>query len=111
MLAMTAFLMTQNEFGLFMISTAFGLGFAEIIPAYVLAIREIFPGRSIMADPGSAPVQRSRHGRRRLARRRALRLLRLYVPAFAAGVAANAINLMIVGTLVFRQRRMRLAMA
>jgi predicted MFS family arabinose efflux permease len=27
-----------------------------------------------------------------------------YAPAFAAGVAANAVNLAIVGTLVFRQR-------
>jgi len=42
-LAMTAFLFTQNEAGLFMVAAAFGLGFSGIIPAYVLAVRELFP--------------------------------------------------------------------
>src|SRR5438477_10243132 len=41
--AMTAFMLTQDEVGLFTVSAAFGLGFAGIIPAYVLAIRELFP--------------------------------------------------------------------
>ena len=41
--AMTAFLFTQNETGLFTIAAAFGLGFSGIIPAYVLALRELFP--------------------------------------------------------------------
>lgn len=41
--AMTGFLLTQNEAGLFAVSVAFGLGFSGIIPAYVLAIRELFP--------------------------------------------------------------------
>ena len=109
---MTAFLMTQNEIGLFMISAAFGLGFAGIIPAYVLAIRELFPASEAswripvlllcsgvgMAGGGwLAGALYDYFG--------------FYAPAFAAGVAANMINLMIVGTLVFRQRRTRLAMA
>ncbi len=34
-----------------------------------------------------------------------------YAPAFAAGVGANAVNLLLVGTLVFRNRWMRPAMA
>ncbi|HEY4373725.1 MAG TPA: MFS transporter [Burkholderiales bacterium] len=41
--AMVAFALTQSEYGLFITASAFGLGFAGIIPAYVLAIREIFP--------------------------------------------------------------------
>jgi len=41
--SMTAFLLTQNEVGLFTVAAAFGLGFSGIIPAYVLAVRELFP--------------------------------------------------------------------
>jgi hypothetical protein len=42
-LTMTAFLLTQNEAGLFTIAAAFGLGLSGIIPAYVLAVCEQFP--------------------------------------------------------------------
>ena len=41
--AMTGFLLTQNEAGLFAVAAVFGLGFSGIIPAYVLAVRELFP--------------------------------------------------------------------
>src|SRR6478752_8335666 len=41
--SMTAFLFTQSEAGLFTVAAAFGLGFSGIIPAYVLALRELFP--------------------------------------------------------------------
>jgi predicted MFS family arabinose efflux permease len=41
--AMVGFLATQNEAGLFAVSAVFGLGFSGIIPAYVLAVRELFP--------------------------------------------------------------------
>ena len=41
--SMTALLLTQNEAGLFTVAAAFGLGFSGIIPAYVLALRELFP--------------------------------------------------------------------
>src|SRR5262249_11326835 len=42
-IALSLFLATQDEVGLFAVATAFGLGFAGIVPAYVLAIRELFP--------------------------------------------------------------------
>jgi hypothetical protein len=42
---MIGFLATQNEAGLFAVSAAFGLGFSGIIPAYVLAVQELFPAR------------------------------------------------------------------
>jgi MFS family permease len=86
-------------------SAAFGLGFAGIIPAYVLAIRELFPAPeaywripTLLLCSGSgmalggwlAGVLYDHFG--------------TYAPAFAAGVAANAINLAIVGMLVLRQR-------
>ena len=41
--AMAGFLSTQNEAGLFAVSAVFGLGFSGIIPAYVVAVRELFP--------------------------------------------------------------------
>src|SRR6185437_12760662 len=41
--SMAGFLFTQNEAGLFTVAAAFGLGFSGIIPAYVLAVRELFP--------------------------------------------------------------------
>ena len=97
---------TQDEIGLFTVSAAFGLGFAGIIPAYVLAIRELFPASeaywripALLLCSGSgmalggwiAGALYDHFG--------------TYAPAFAAGVAANAVNLAIVGVLVLRQRR------
>jgi MFS family permease len=102
---MTAFALTQDEVGLFTVAAAFGLGFAGIIPAYVLAIREMFPASEAywripafllcsgtgMALGGSlAGVLYDSFG--------------TYAVAFAAGVGANAVNLVIVATLVLRQK-------
>src|SRR5207302_1539501 len=44
-LAVMAFLTTQDEAALFAISAAYGLGFSGIIPAYIVAIRELYPSR------------------------------------------------------------------
>src|SRR5207244_2216724 len=41
--AMIGFLLTQDEAGLFAVAAMFGLGFSGIIPAYVVAIRGLFP--------------------------------------------------------------------
>lgn len=40
---MLGFLATQDEAGLFLVSAAYGLGFGGIVPAYVLAVRSLFP--------------------------------------------------------------------
>ncbi len=42
-LGMAAFLVTQDEAGLFLVAAGYGLGFSGIVPAYVLAVREFFP--------------------------------------------------------------------
>jgi MFS family permease len=104
-IAMTAFMLTQDEVGLFTVAAAFGLGFAGIIPAFVLAIREFFPaseaywriptfllcsGSGMAIGGWLAGVLYDHFG--------------TYAMAFAAGIAANAANLLIVGTLVFRQK-------
>jgi MFS family permease len=103
--AMTAFLLTQDEIGLFTVSALYGLGFAGIIPAYVLAIREYFPAREAswripmlllfsgggMAAGGwIAGVLYDYFG--------------YYLPAFSAGILFNLVNLVLVGTLVSRFR-------
>ena len=76
--AMSGFLFTQDAAGLFAVSTAFGIGFSALIPAYVLTIRELYPiERGALAGADAAAVQRQRHGDRRLARRLSLRHLRL----------------------------------
>jgi MFS family permease len=103
--AMIGFLFTQNEVGLFTVSAAFGLGFSGIIPAYVLALRELFPGAEAswriptlllfsglgMASGGwLAGLLYDHFG--------------YYAPAFSFGVGTNILNLLLVGWLVLRQR-------
>lgn len=103
--AMIAFLFTQNEVGLFTVSAAFGLGFSGIIPAYVLALRELFPASEAswriptlllfsglgMASGGwLAGLLYDHFG--------------YYAPAFAFGVGANILNILLIGWLVMRQR-------
>ena len=103
--SMAGFLLTQNETGLFTVAAAFGLGFSGIIPAYVLAMRELFPaseaswriptflmcsGFGMAAGGWLAGLLYDHYG--------------TYAPAFAAGVAANCLNLVVIGALVARQR-------
>jgi MFS family permease len=103
--AMVAFLFTQNEAGLFMVAAAFGLGFSGIIPAYVLTVRELFPASEAswriptlllfsgfgMASGGwIAGLLYDHFG--------------YYAPAFAVGIGANLLNLLLVGALITRQR-------
>jgi MFS family permease len=105
-IAMIAFLLTQDEIGLFTVSAVYGLGFSGIIPAYVLAIREYFPAReaswripSLLFFSGGgmaaggwvAGMLYDHYG--------------FYAPAFMTGIVFNALNLIVVGTLVFRQHR------
>src|SRR4051795_7288642 len=100
---MTAFMLTQDEVGLFTVAAAFGLGFAGIIPAYILAIRELFPaseaywriptfllcsGGGMAIGGWMAGVLYDHFG--------------TYEPAFAAGGGAHVVNLVIVGLAGFR---------
>src|SRR3984957_15941841 len=103
--AMTGFLLTQNEAGLFIVSAMFGVGFSGLIPAYVLAVRELFPasgaswriptvllfsGAGMSAGGWIAGLLYDRLG--------------YYAPAFAVGIGANILNLLLVSVLVGRQR-------
>jgi MFS family permease len=98
------FALTQNEIGLFTVSAIFGLGFSGIIPAYVLTARELFPAREAgwrvpillccsgfgMASGGWFAGLLYDH-------------FDAYTPAFTAGLAFNAVNLLLIGTLVLRR--------
>ena len=103
--AMTGFLYTQDEVGLFTVSTAFGIGFSALIPAYVLAIRDLFPaseaywrvptllllsGSGMAVGGWLAGYLYDMNG--------------YYAPAFATGVAFNIVNLLMLVMLVMRQR-------
>jgi len=103
--AVAAFLATQDEAGLFAISAVYGLGFSGIIPAYIVAIRELYPSREAswrvpsllfvgmggMAFGGWFAGALYDH-------------FGFYAPAFASGVLFNLFNLALVGFLVLRQR-------
>jgi MFS family permease len=105
-LAIAAFTATQDEFGLFAVSAAYGLGFSGIVPAYVLAVRELFPSAeaswrvptvlfismSGMAFGGWFAGALYDH-------------FGFYAPAFAAGALFNVANLVVIGFLVTRQVR------
>jgi MFS family permease len=110
--AMTGFLLTRDEIGLFTISAVFGFGFGGLIPGYVLAVRELFPASEAswriptMLFPGSlgmaaggwlAGVMYDRFA--------------FYAPAFAVGVLFNLLNLAVIGTLIARDRPPRLSSA
>jgi MFS family permease len=104
--AMIGFLATQNEAGLFAVSAVFGLGFSGIIPAYVLAVRELFPASeaswrvptvllfsgSGMAFGGWLAGAIYDH-------------VGFYAAAFATGIVFNLAHLIVIGTLVWRQQR------
>jgi MFS family permease len=103
--ALMAFLFTQDEAGLFAVAGAFGLGFSGIIPAYVLAVRDLFPaaeaswriptlllfsGGGMALGGWMAGLLYDHFG--------------YYAPAFATGIGANILNILIVGVLVLRRR-------
>jgi MFS family permease len=105
LVAMVGFLSTQSEAGLFAVSAVFGLGFSGIIPAYVLAVRELFSASEaswrvpiLLLFSGSgmafggwlAGAIYDYAG--------------FYAIAFATGILFNLVHLVLIGVLVWRQR-------
>lgn len=108
MAAIFAYALVRNELGLYGASIGYGLGFAGIIPAYVLAIRELYPSReaswrvpimllsgmsgmAVGSWLGGAIFDAFGH----------------YAPAFMVGALANLLNVVLVGVLVLRQQQVR----
>ncbi len=113
-LAIVAFTLTQNETGLFIIAGAFGLGFSGIIPAYVLAIRDLFP--SAEASWRVPLILFTAMGGMAFGSWWAGMLydhFGYYGPAFQVGALFNLANLAVVGFLIARQggSRRQLAVA
>jgi MFS family permease len=111
--ALSLFLVTQDEVGLFAIASAFGFGFAGIIPAYVLTVRELFPASEAswrvpaMMFPGLLGMASGAWLGGLLYDHTGS-----YATAFLTGVAFNLVNLAVIATLVLRSRpRMTLAAA
>jgi MFS family permease len=105
MAAMTALILTQNEIGLFTVTAAWGLGFAGIIPAYVLALRELFPPQdagwripTLLLSSGWGMATGG------WLAGRLYDYFGYYAPAFATGIGFNALNFVLIATLVVRYR-------
>ena len=99
------FAATQNEAGLFSVSAIFGLGFAGIIPAYVLAIRDLFPvGEAYWRVPALLHMSGSGMAVGGWLAGYLYDMHGYYGPAFATGVAFNIVNLLMLAMLVVRQR-------
>jgi MFS family permease len=106
--AMIGFLLTQDERGLFTVSAAFGLGFSGIIPAYVLALRELYPAsQAAWRIPTLLLFTGSGMALGGWLAGALYDFFGSYVPAFATGVGANAINLLLIGTVLGRRRYRR----
>jgi MFS family permease len=104
--AMSLFLMTQNEAGLFAVAAIFGLSFSGIIPAYVLALRELFPAREA---PWRIPTLLLCSGSGMAAGGWLAGAIYdwagFYAVAFATGIAFNLANFVVVAALVLRESR------
>jgi MFS family permease len=103
---MSLFLLTQDEVGLFTVSAIFGIGFSGLVPANVLAVRELFPvseaywriptlllcsGVGMAMGGWIGGVLYDHFG--------------YYAPAFATGLVVNLINFLVVSTLSFRRHQ------
>jgi MFS family permease len=103
--AMTGFLLTQDEVGLFLVSAAFGFGFAGLIPAYVLAIRQHFPAsEASWRIPTLLLLSGSGMGAGGWLAGVLYDYFGYYAPAFAAGVLANLLNFGLLAMLVIRMK-------
>src|SRR5262249_7710552 len=102
------FVVTQDETGLFAVSSAFGLGFSGLVPAYVLAIREYFPAREASwRVPTLLLLSGSGMAAGGYLTGSLYEPLRYLAPAFAAGVGFNLLNFAIIAVLVTGQHYAR----
>jgi MFS family permease len=104
--ALAGFLFTQSEAGLFFVAGAFGLGFSALIPAYALAVRDLFPaGEAYWRVPTVLLCTAFGMALGGWLAGYLYDVFGSYQPAFATGVAANVLNFAIIGWLASRQSR------
>lgn len=103
---LAAFLLTQNEYGLFTVSAAFGFGFSGLVPANILASRELFPvGQAYWRIPTLLLCSGTGMAVGGWLGGVLYDYFGYYAPAFAAGVTVSMINFMIISTLALRRSR------
>ena len=108
--AISCFLLTQDETGLFFIAAAFGLGFSGIIPSYSVAVRDLFPGtEASWRIPLTLFTAMSGMAFGSWFAGKLYDHFGYYAPAFGAGVAFNILNVAILGFLVLRLANTRRA--
>ena len=106
--AIAAFLLTQNEAGLFVIAGVYGLGFSGIIPSYSVAIRDLFPAaEASWRIPAVLFTAMSGMAVGSWLAGWIYDHFGSYAPAFATGVVFNLLNLVLVGFLVTRMPHRR----
>ena len=102
--AIGAFLLTQDEAGLFVVAAGYGFGFSGIIPAYVVAVRDLFPSsEASWRIPLVLFTSMSGMAFGSWFAGRLYDHFGFYAPAFGAGVAFNVLNLVLLVFLVSRQ--------
>ena len=104
--AISGFIVTQTEMGLLAVAAAFGLGFSGLIPAYIVAIRQLFPAHEaswriptlLLTGMGGMAAGSWLAGR-------LYDYFGFYAPAFATGLFFNLVNASLVAGLVLLWRR------
>jgi MFS family permease len=103
--ALSGFLVTRNEAVLFVVAAAFGLGLAGLLPAYVITVRQYYPAEQAnwrvptVLFAGFLGMAAGGWGAGAL-----YDYFGYYLPAFGTGVAFNLVNLVVLLSLVLRQR-------
>jgi MFS family permease len=109
---MLGFLATQDEAGLFFVAAAYGMGFGGIIPAYVLAIRALFPAaEAAWRVPVLLFVSLSGMAFGAWLAGAIYDQTGFYAAAWWAGIAFNLVQVCLIAALLMRQRRMAMAPA
>ncbi|MEI6160989.1 MAG: MFS transporter [Roseococcus sp.] len=104
-LGMLGFLVTQDEAGLFFAAAAYGLGFAGLVPAYVLAVRELFPAVEVTwRVPALLLCSLSGMGFGAWLAGVIYDGVGFYAAAWWVGIAFNIVQLALVGGLIARMR-------
>ena len=104
--AISGFIVTQTEAGLLAVAAAFGLGFSGLIPAYIVAIRQLFPASDaswriptlLLTGMGGMAAGSWLAGR-------LYDYFGFYAPAFATGLGFNLINASLIAALILLWRR------
>jgi MFS family permease len=103
---LACYLFVDNLYGLYAVSAAFGIGFGGLIPSYVLAVRDLFPGSEAGWRIGTVLL----FGLLGMALGAWMGgalydWFAYYKPAFALGVVFNLVNLALIAGLLPRGTR------